>query len=986
MADQQISELIDVGGFNSDLQQVINGINSLEAKIAEANGKVLNVRVTLEGAESLQDLTEATKKYKQAISDLGVAQKQNIEVSNQINIINEKTGENVSSVLSQYAQLKIQIDANNKSISQLKNSIKSNNDTLQTLNKYGTKNTEITDKLTEANNKNKGSLEALIIKNKELSIEVSKLNNIITGGYEKQVIAAQKAEVKQVESATKRAAAEKAAYDKSVIAAERAEMKQVAAATRAAEKEVQAAERATIGYQMMQKAKNMALRFPALLAEIAIFTVLFEVVQKITETFTKASQAEEIAKDRLKEYNDELKELKKSINNLSVESFKNYDKEFANAEGFLKTLNDQRSSIDAKKDAYSKLNDLMPQVLKNYTEEEVLAGKANNKIKESIDLYSELKGKIDAQQTVFEQQSNIFQKDYQTQQNRKKIPNATEDYVLNSKVEAERDAMNATKNEIQDLKTQLENITAPIPTEKKPSEKKPSVKSDMMADLEDAKHAYDLTVNSNKKYFEEGRQTFEEQKLLYYDNIAAANMYYDRLLQIVEKYHHKGAIDDKKYLELKDKFKAENAKINTELEKNTIDVNKTIEDSHIEAGKEIDDLVLKLKTQRAELNAVAAEIKAIEEGKEISRQGAQGIGGFLSAFGFNDSYSQDIKERKAQIKKIKEEYALQSGLADSALMAGNETQYFEHTKKAAELDKQLKQQELELQKQHDQDILQAKEEISKKTVELAQETYKAIRTIMDNQFVREQQQLQIQMQSLELLSKEKIQAIEASSGYAITKQNEEAKVAAQTAAQQNANQQKQNQLALKKAEAEKKAAEANILLSTAQAIVGTIASFATKDLLPEAAPLMAAMIGLEASIGAAQYAAASSVPLPQFESGGTTATPFFIAAEGNKPELITTPKGDMMLATTEGVYSAPIGSKISNAKETEEMIRMAAMSIGYNAHTLNQLMDKKERAMTDKRIVEELRNLNDTTMRAAMMKQSNKIEVTVKENKLQRYS
>ncbi len=192
-------------------------------------------------------------------------------------------------------------------------------------------------------------------------------------------------------------------------------------------------------------------------------------------------------------------------------------------------------------------------------------------------------------------------------------------------------------------------------------------------------------------------------------------------------------------------------------------------------------------------------------------------------------------------------------------------------------------------------------------IQTAQDTAAAVKQIQDNQFAAEQQQLQIKMQALENSNEQKIQAINATAGYQISKDNALAKQAAQFAAQQNAIQKQENELALKKAKADKVAAEASVVMNTAIAVTKILANDAYDP------PVAAALVALTIATGAAQYAAAASTPLPQYRYGtSATHTPFFIAGEAGENEWIKpVGKPGYWSGTTAKIFHEPLGTSVT---------------------------------------------------------------------------
>lgn len=223
-------------------------------------------------------------------------------------------------------------------------------------------------------------------------------------------------------------------------------------------------------------------------------------------------------------------------------------------------------------------------------------------------------------------------------------------------------------------------------------------------------------------------------------------------------------------------------------------------------------------------------------------------------------------------------------------------------------------------KDNDQKLLEAKKEFWDKTVELAKTAFDTINTIKNNAFQQEQLQISIQERSVQTQSQQKIQAIEASTGYSITNKNKESLVAAQAAAKEQELQNKSNQLALKQAIANKEASELSIIGKTAEGVMNVWAKWAAEP------PIAIALSGLVTGIGAAEYAAAASAPLPQFWTGGTTETPVFSAGEKGF-EFGVTPSGKLISFPKNDIYSAPIGTNIFSNEKSTDLIEQAVYNV-----------------------------------------------------------
>jgi len=84
MTGDNIQDIIDAAAFSDDLKTVIDGISSLEAKIAEANEKAISVTVDLKAADNISDLTACVKQQAEAMKDLTSVQQENRNVVLQI--------------------------------------------------------------------------------------------------------------------------------------------------------------------------------------------------------------------------------------------------------------------------------------------------------------------------------------------------------------------------------------------------------------------------------------------------------------------------------------------------------------------------------------------------------------------------------------------------------------------------------------------------------------------------------------------------------------------------------------------------------------------------------------------------------------------------------------------------------------------------------------------------------------------------------------
>lgn len=513
------------------------------------------------------------------------------------------------------------------------------------------------------------------------------------------------------------------------------------------------------------------------------------------------------------------------------------------------------------------------------------------------------------------------------------------------------------------------------------------------AELRDEEERYKLELQKYKEMYLAKDNTFEEarivhQKELYKQEEGAAANHADFMNTIIAKKEYQFV--DSKFARAARLKKVQEEKVRAENDLTGKEKEAALEKAKIEEDliKKEEEAYQHYKEHADKMLKLDRELEEMKEKGAYNKKYANGISPFLEGLGFDGSFKQkndeldiQIASKKKQLEDIKKQEDEQlHGTLNNHTVDPKKVYKLAEDKKQTEND--ITQLEDDKQKAIDEKKIQAKKEVAEKAIELAKTTWDAIKQIQEQQFAWEQKQLDIEQRNVELHSEQEMRAIDAKTEFAIQKDNEKALVAAQTAAKENELQQKRNNLELKKAIADKQMAEAQILMNTAAAEMKVIAS--SVEIGPEGLAIGIAEAAIVAAIGAAQYAAASSTPLPQFEDGGVTATSHFIAAEGNKPELIIAPSGDVSIASKEGVYTAPIGSTVKNASDTEKLLKYAINGIGINGMSMGMLMEQRTKQMTDKRIVEELQDVKAEIIRSAYIGRVINNNVVIKGNDLQR--
>lgn len=711
---------------------------------------------------------------------------------------------------------------------------------------------------------------------------------------------------------------------------------------------------------------RMAVR---MIAMQLLFVPIIAGITAAVEWFTKLSDAEQLAADRLKEYNDEMKETAKIRAGEKALTTANIIKERQEADRLISTLADEKATRLAKLDAIKQLQALQPGLLNGYKEEALLNLKSTDEIQNHSNAITNLEGKINSLNKTYNAQVDIFSKTKDKVDDLKKVYGdkwMEGDKTTAANFTKQLDDMTKSGIELDALKRQLANIDSPEEKLKKPKKEK-AEPNDMLAMLSAEKAIYERRLQENKDYYDSTKQTYADEEKLNADNVKAAQEYGEKAFAIVNSYHIKTYKDYLEFVKQSENIQKEllasDTKYSVEEKKILDKILADREDAQKQLAKLLEqELDLKEKKQKLDDATAASREKGFN---------ARSIQPFIDGLTGGNELGDKLKEYDTQIKEKQQELDDIGIKLNNAQNDGNTGDIEKFTNAGSDKSDEIARLKLQKDDEVNQAIIDGKKKVADMTVELAQQTFAAIKTINDNQIAQEQQNLEIRSKAIQLKYQQEVDAVNASAGYQITKENELAKMAAQNAAAQNAIQQQQNQLALKKAISDKTAAEAGIVANTALAITKALPLLA----LPATAAIGAAEIALISAIGAVQYAAAASTPLPQFWQGGTTETSHFIAGEKGA-ELMTTPSGKTMIADKPGIYSAPIGTKINTAEETAALMRFASANIGLSVNSRGELKEGKNE-MTDKRIVSELQDLNETVRQTAMMQKTIKNHITI---------
>jgi hypothetical protein len=188
----------------------------------------------------------------------------------------------------------------------------------------------------------------------------------------------------------------------------------------------------------------------------------------------------------------------------------------------------------------------------------------------------------------------------------------------------------------------------------------------------------------------------------------------------------------------------------------------------------------------------------------------------------------------------------------------------------------------------------------------------------DIDFQREMAQIEQRDKALTESYDKELKAIELSGKSKAQQEIDKRRLEAQTEAQRKRIDRDRIAAARKKARADKAADIANIITSTAVAVVNALKSFP-----PPASYAMAAFTG---AIGLANLARAAAAPLPQFAKGTNSAPGGLAVVSERGQELVIEPSGKKYLTpATESIINLPKGSKVIPNDELMKSVEQATM-------------------------------------------------------------
>lgn len=899
MADQ-ISNIVDPKVYE-DLQNVVNGIVSVESEIDKANGKTISIQVELKGAQNLTEITAAINKQNDALAEQTAIIQKNSDATGQLNQATQQYGQATGEIIIKTANASKEVRA-------------------------------LTSQLQATTNAQKIFAEG-------------------SAGYiaASQRMATLTAQIDKLSPSLKIAgsSAKEAGNSFSIL-----------------------------GLSGESVTNMFARQILRMTAYALILAPVIEGISTLVKRFEELSPAEQAANERLKEYTDQLKELNKARLEYGGNTDKAQALEYDKTESLLRIITNQKATSDARNDSYKELQGIIGGVLANYTKEEVLSGKVTDAINKQLIERANLKSAITENIKEYQAEYDILTK-LEIKIAGTRNPSAQE--TIQQQIDRIRTSLAGLRGIIQTQRGNLANI------EDGPEKAKPdnTAKKEMEAELKVAEENRKKSQDIALKAYAESKQTEQDKINLLTSTVNAEARGKQQEFEILDKFAGKIGETQEQELARRTQYQEKYTSLEAKSAETRAKINKEIQDEYAKADGYNKAYVQELEAtskRMAQLESDIADKKALYAA--YAKTTGIDLFGNLSDKRDEQNVNFGLSQGESKVRKDNIDVSAAQGNLDTANANVSKAEQTPFNQRNFEEYNNLLNKKNEAQKNFDAISVQTTEDTNSQTdalakakqdkedednekrkaglqdiaqlsVQLAQETFSAINTIRDNAFAKEQQQLEIQQRELQIQTEQKINAINATTGFEVTKTNQLAQLNAETVAQQNAIQQEQNELALKKAKADKQAAESQILLSTAIAIAKTLPMLSN----PVTAAIGAAEIALITSLGAIQYAAAASTPLPQFAEGGITSTPTIIAGERGR-ELITTPSGQHMMADKAGIYNVPIGSKITPNHITEVLIQNAASTLGISGYDI-QVNDKilNELSRTRKTFEDGIENL-----------------------------
>jgi len=1010
MADN-ISNVVAWGNVDPDIDKLIKRLMSVEETINQINRNAITIKVDLQGAESINTLTNAINKQQEAIDKLTILQKDNKDATAQLQAVNNAYGQSVAANADKLAQQKLelgyvteQLKILNKDIVEGKGNVDKNNESLATWTRrqqelkveIGSTTSAIKSQVKE-NFAAKGSMDELSqslfqLKERYRALSQSERENVQVGGALQKQIQTLDVQVKEL--------------DKAIGNSQRNVGNYGSAFGKTGEKIAQFIERDLLRGVAGFLIFNLAFEAGAKLVDM-FTTSIMENIKWTEQWIEKQARAIQSGKDIQKAFAD----VGDALNKLSEQQRKLNESTDESAEGLRRKANllkaigvINREIYDYEKKTLDADDIVRQKELAQLNEKLAIYDKLNKVIANTSTVSNPTTGQLDASILVKAVKNSGLPKEVQEQFNVdlfkgtkdlsadekqiavfKNLKFITKQYgetvkdtqqeIENKKNESEvaQAAFAAKVRGIHDAKTiELTKQLATTQEQFRLANQKEDIAS-IDKIVNDTRAKYMLLANDIKR----SRDEYIKQVGGSDANVATYNKLLSLLKQIGEQerknsqfeltqQQYAGSLSTGAALSsgnadilknsaafglpdydlLKGAIDAQGEAKKTALKAQFIQQAQTITESTqvIEAQRQLDERLKQVDkdSYKDRLDLVNDYFSKVSE--QINKTAAplllksetgllNQLTGIISGKGTiagkeNRSF---VATQLAAIRKGRQEAAIAGEklpVAQSAYnSATNAVDAAPDQKKKEEAIKtqtaaliNLRSVENDLA-QANNDVANAEFALNKKkkeayrdlaatAIEEAKKAADAILQIQENRLAKEQMQLDIKERKLRISTEQEIQKIQATTNFQITKDNQIARITAAAQAQQNQIEKEKQQIEIKQAKFEKAAAIANAIASVAQAEAQALIYLSN----PVTAPFYPAVAAIIASVGAAQIAAASSVPIPQYKYGtpdGGTHTPMFIAGDGGEKELIAPPNKPAYWSSNKStLYNEPLGTHV----------------------------------------------------------------------------
>lgn len=371
--------------------------------------------------------------------------------------------------------------------------------------------------------------------------------------------------------------------------------------------------------------------------------------------------------------------------------------------------------------------------------------------------------------------------------------------------------------------------------------------------LEDQIKAADLIANNEKKSFDQRTdalyQSYEKRRQLITAN------YEFELQQAIKN----GAIAEERITIEK--------KALSDINQLTIDYGLEQQAIYQDNTDKVNEIIE--KGQKARQDKIAGDAAATNT--ELIKQL---VGGQITLEQYNKQ--REDAERNARIESLKEDV----NNATAKVLATKEG-----TAARFEAEKELREKTLALNEEYNAKEIEAIVKLNDLKKQLATESVETFNSLVNSQFDAEAARIQQAMDDLDKQKEHDVLVANATIANKKEREEEVAKIELKAQLQREQLEKRQRQIELDRARFEKASNIAQIISSTALAIIEALKTYKGT---PQAFAVAAAI----GTIGALQLARALAAPLPKFAEG-TTDAPGGLAwvGDGGKPELVITPQG-----------------------------------------------------------------------------------------------